>query len=60
MSTNKSEHEIPIFIQTSFPEQPELDQWEQITEEEAKKVYEMTLRNEISGGTPVVRDFESK
>ena len=54
----KGEHQIPIFIQTAFPEQPGLDNWQQIGEEEAKVVYEMTLRNELSGGTPTVREFE--
>ena len=54
------EGKIPIFIQTAFPEQPELDRWQQITEEEAKLAYEMTLRNELSGGTPVVREFEAQ
>ncbi|HEY3128328.1 MAG TPA: DegT/DnrJ/EryC1/StrS family aminotransferase [Acidobacteriota bacterium] len=49
----------PIFIQTSIPDQPELDRWQQVTEEEAKAVYEMTLRNELSGGTPAVREFEA-
>lgn len=51
---------IPIFIQTAFPEQPDLDRWQQIGEEEARMVYDMTLRNELSGGTPVVREFEEK
>jgi len=50
----------PVFIQTAMPEQPELDRWRQIGEEEAKLVYEMTLRNELSGGTPIVREFEQK
>lgn len=54
----RNEHQIPIFIQTAFPEQPGLDNWKQITEEEAKLVYDMTLRNELSGGTPTVRAFE--
>ncbi len=31
-----------------------------MTEEEARLVYEMTLRNELSGGTPVVREFEDE
>ena len=31
-----------------------------MTEEEARVVYEMTLRNELSGGTPVVREFEAE
>jgi len=47
-----------IFIQTGVSEFPELDRWKQITEEEARVAYEMTLRNELSGGTPVVREFE--
>lgn len=50
----------PVFVQTAFPEQPELDNWKQMTEEEAKVAYEMTLRNELSGGTPVVREFEAR
>ncbi|MEJ2705793.1 MAG: DegT/DnrJ/EryC1/StrS family aminotransferase [Sedimentisphaerales bacterium] len=58
MSSDKSHKTIPIFTQTAFPEQPELDQWCQVTEEEARLAYEMTLRNELSGGTPTVRDFE--
>ena len=55
-----SEQEIPVFIQTAFPQQPDLDTWQQVTGEEADMVYQMTLRNELSGGTPVVRDFEKK
>ena len=58
MSSKKSHQSVPIFIQTAFPEQPELDRWRQVTQEEAKLVYEMTLRNELSGGTPTVREFE--
>ncbi len=46
-----------VFIQTSKALQ-DLDQWQQITEEEAQTAYDMTLRNELSGGTPVVREFE--
>jgi len=60
MVLEKSNPDIPVFIQTSFPEQPELDRWQQIGEEEAKMVYDMTLRNELSGGTPVVREFETR
>jgi len=56
----KEKREVPVFIQTAFPEQPELDNWRQVTEEEAKMAYEMTLRNELSGGTPVVREFEAR
>ena len=50
----------PVFVQTATPEQPELDNWKQITEEEARVAYEMTLRNELSGGTPTVREFEKE
>lgn len=60
MTNQNTDQAIPIFIQTAFPEQPELDNWEQVTEEEAQVAYEMTLRNELSGGTPTVRDFEKK
>ncbi len=41
MESNEAEHNVPVFIQTSFPEQPDLDQWQQITEEEAKNAYEI-------------------
>ncbi len=53
-----SSQEYPIFIQTAFPEQPDLDNWQQITKDEADLVYKMTIENELSGGTPVVRQFE--
>lgn len=46
------------FVQTAEAVLPELDRWEQIGEEEVALVAEMTRRNELSGGTPVVRDFE--
>ncbi len=36
----------------------ELDRWEQISEDEVAMAADMTRRNELSGGTPVVRDFE--
>src|SRR5262249_12649453 len=48
----------PVFVQTSVSPMKELDRWRQMGEEEARAVYEMTLRNELSGGTPVVREFE--
>ncbi|MCG3179688.1 MAG: UDP-4-amino-4-deoxy-L-arabinose--oxoglutarate aminotransferase [Phycisphaerae bacterium] len=51
--------EAPVFVQTADAVQ-ELDRWEQVGEEEARMVYEMTLRNELSGGTPVVRQFEAE
>jgi len=51
----------PVFIQTVQESQfPKLDRWKQMTEEEAQVVYDMTLRNELSGGTPVVREFEKE
>src|SRR5262249_18180225 len=46
----------PVFVQTSVSPMKELDRWRQMGEEEARAVYEMTLRNELSGGTPVVRE----
>jgi perosamine synthetase len=58
MALSKDEPKIPIFIQTAFPAQPDLDKWKQVDQEEAQIVYEMTLRNELSGGTPTVREFE--
>ena len=58
MNPLNEETKIPVFIQTAFPSQPDLDNWKQIDEEEARMVYAMTLRNELSGGTPVVREFE--
>ena len=39
----------PVFVQTGGSE-GELDQWQQVTEEEAQVAYDMTLRNELSGG----------
>jgi perosamine synthetase len=51
----------PVFIQTVQETQfPKLDKWRQMTEEEAQVAYDMTLRNELSGGTPVVREFEQQ
>ncbi len=51
----------PTFVQTAVTTSiKDLDRWQQIGEEEAKLVYEMTLRNELSGGTPIVRQFEQK
>ncbi len=58
MNQSKEESKIPVFIQTAFPAQPDLDNWKQVGEEEAQMVYDMTIRNELSGGTPVVREFE--
>ncbi len=36
------------------------DAWRQIGEEEAQVAYDLTLRNELSGATPAVRDFERR
>jgi perosamine synthetase len=49
----------PVFVQTAT-DADRLDRWQQITEDEAQVAYEMTKRNELSGGTPVVREFEEK
>ncbi|HNT86538.1 MAG TPA: DegT/DnrJ/EryC1/StrS family aminotransferase [Candidatus Hydrogenedentes bacterium] len=48
------------FVQTAGAALPELDRWRQITDEEVAIVAEMTARNELSGGTPVVRAFEDR
>ena len=52
--------QVPEFVQTARAQIEELDHWQQMTEEEARMAYEMTLRNELSGGTPVVREFERR
>jgi len=48
----------PVFTQTGEATFPALDRWRQVGEEEARIAYDMTLRNELSGGTPTVREFE--
>jgi dTDP-4-amino-4,6-dideoxygalactose transaminase len=48
------------FVQTAQAAIPELDRWVQITEDEVEMVADMTRRNEISGGTPTVRQFEKE
>ena len=48
----------PVFVQTADAQMPELDRWSQITEEEVRIAREMVERNELSGGTPIVREFE--
>jgi perosamine synthetase len=60
MPGDEPHRSIPVFTQTAFPEQPELDRWRQVAEEEAELAYDMTLRNELSGGTPTVRAFEKE
>lgn len=49
----------PAFVQTAETNK-NFDRWQQITEQEAQVAYDMTLRNELSGGTPVVREFEQR
>ena len=58
--TGEDQPQVPEFVQTARSQIEELDNWRQITEEEARLAYEMTLRNELSGGTPVVREFERR
>ncbi len=48
----------PVFEKTPDAPYPKLEQWSQVTEEEAQVVYEMTLRNELSGASPTVQAFE--
>jgi dTDP-4-amino-4,6-dideoxygalactose transaminase len=48
-----------VFVQTGKVDMASLDRWRQVDEQEARMVYEMALRNELSGGTPVVREFEA-
>ena len=68
--TQSSRHEIktidlpailggtPVFETSTDTPYPKLDDWTQITAEEAQVVYEMTLRNELSGTSPTVQEFE--
>ncbi|MFA6241807.1 MAG: DegT/DnrJ/EryC1/StrS family aminotransferase [Candidatus Hydrogenedentales bacterium] len=51
---------VRTFVQTAQAALPELDTWSQITDEEVALVADMTRRNELSGGTPVVRAFEAR
>ncbi|HOZ46489.1 MAG TPA: DegT/DnrJ/EryC1/StrS family aminotransferase [Candidatus Hydrogenedentes bacterium] len=48
------------FVQTATCAARDLDQWQQISEDEVAMVADMTRRNELSGGTPVVRAFEQR
>ena len=48
----------PVFTQTGESSWPEVDQWEQIGPAEVEIARDMTQRNELSGGTPIVREFE--
>jgi perosamine synthetase len=58
--TSKASETARVFVQTAKSDLPALDRWVQVGEEEARVVYEMTLRNELSGGTQTVRDFEAR
>ncbi len=58
VATRGAEVQTPVFTQTGRVTYPELDRWQQVGEAEARTAYEMTLRNELSGGTPTVREFE--
>lgn len=49
-----------VFVQTNQQEADRPDRWRQMTEEEAQLAYDMTLRNELSGGTPIVRQVEAE
>jgi perosamine synthetase len=57
---NQSESSVQVFTQTATTPIKDLDRWQQVGEDEARLVYEMTLRNELSGGTEVVREFEKE
>ena len=48
----------PTFESAPDASYPKLEGWRQISEAEAKIAYEMTLRNELSGASPVVQAFE--
>ena len=48
----------PVFDISEELPYPKLDEWRQITETEAQIVYDMTLRNELSGGSSTVKEFE--
>jgi dTDP-4-amino-4,6-dideoxygalactose transaminase len=58
IETTESDVRTPVFTQTGGATYPELDKWQQIDEDEVEMVYQMALRNELSGGTPIVREFE--
>ena len=60
IETGQHDVRAPVFTQTGEAAYPELDRWKQVGEAEAKTAYEMALRNELSGGTPVVREFEKR
>ncbi|MCE2414243.1 DegT/DnrJ/EryC1/StrS family aminotransferase [Candidatus Poribacteria bacterium] len=49
---------VSVFEKTPDASYPKLEQWSQVTEEEAQVVYEMTLQNELSGVSATVQEFE--
>lgn len=59
MADAKRDESGRVFVQTGA-DLGHLDRWQQVGEDEARMAYEMTLRNELSGGTPVVREFEAQ
>ena len=52
--------ERPVFVQTQAAKPDSPDRWRQMTEDEAQLAHDMTLRNELSGGTQTVRDVEAE
>ena len=60
MPANKKASQPKVFTQTAQSLLKNLDRWEQVGAAEADMVREMTLRNELSGGTPTVRAFEEE
>ena len=60
MPANKKASQPKVFTQTAQSLLKNLDRWEQVGAAEADMVREMTLRNELSGGTPAVRAFEEE
>ena len=60
MSNNEQKPAPKTFVQTLTGDGNPLDDWQQITGEEVAIVIDMTRRNELSGGTPVVREFERR
>jgi perosamine synthetase len=55
----KSSSRPRVFVQTARAGLEKMDRWRQMTRAEAKVAWDMTMRNELSGGTPVVRKFEA-
>jgi perosamine synthetase len=58
--TDEAKSHSRIFIQTAETPLHHLDDWAQVGEDEVAVVADMTRRNELSGGTPLVRDFEQR